>query len=190
MSLKSVCLLLSPPPRTAKSLRIAASVSLSHPRPARWASTCGAAADVSRATCSYPRCRGVRRRGRGHLTMRSWPGPRPCPSGPLPASTSRRWILNGECGQSIKNTNIHALRKESARCFKQGINCMFGSLFWAPRKCETYMVLFKSVLWLLPDSLKHASVVEEVKETHLTVSWWWSCLVGLLFFFCFRITSC
>lgn len=58
-------------PRTAKSLQIAASVSLLLPRHAHWVLTCAGADGASQATCSCPHCHGGRGRGRGHLMMRS-----------------------------------------------------------------------------------------------------------------------
>lgn len=73
--------------RTPETPLTAASVSLSHRRPARWEWTCAAAGDVCQATCSYPRCHGVRVRGHGRLIMRSLPGPHPCPLEPLPVLT-------------------------------------------------------------------------------------------------------
>lgn len=69
--------------RTPERPLTAASVSLSHRHPARWEWTCAAAGDVYQATCSSPRFHGVRVRGHGHLTMRSLPGPHPCPLEPL-----------------------------------------------------------------------------------------------------------
>lgn len=82
--------------RTTESPLTAPSVSRSHPHPAHWESTCAAAGDVSQATCSSPRCHGVRVRDHGHLTLKSLPDQRPCPLEPLPGLTSHQLILNGE----------------------------------------------------------------------------------------------
>lgn len=78
--------------RTIKSPQTVFSVSI----PARWASTYAGDAGVSPGTCSFPRCRGDRPRGREPLTMTGWSGPPPSPSASHPASTLRRLTRSGE----------------------------------------------------------------------------------------------